>query len=131
MISHFNSLKALFTNFLTPKLTLELCNPLDCWLDWLILTNHQANHKYCGLTLELKSWWIRPFVFGLSIVRHVIQCCDNKRWCLFSWTFFFYIASISTMSWASCSLYFPAAFISPNKAFKFVQSKRSYFLPSH
>ena len=46
----------LFTKFLTPGLTCEFCNPLGNWLNWWILTNHQAEYKIRGLTRELKSW---------------------------------------------------------------------------
>ena len=56
-------LRALFTKFLTPGLTHEFCAPLDDWLDWLNLTNHQANYKIRGLTRELKFWWIRLWEF--------------------------------------------------------------------
>ena len=52
------TLWALFTNFLTPVLTREFCNPLDNWLESISPTNHPADYKIRGLTQELKSWWI-------------------------------------------------------------------------
>ena len=54
--AEIETLRALFTKFLTPGLTREFCNPLDDWLDWLIPANHQADYKIRGLTQELKSW---------------------------------------------------------------------------
>ena len=57
------SLRALFTKFLTPELTHELCNPLNDWLDWWIPTNHRTDYTIRGSTRELKVWWIRPLVF--------------------------------------------------------------------
>ena len=50
------SFRVLFTNFLTPGLTCELCNPLDDWLESAGLTNHPAGHVIRGLTQELKIW---------------------------------------------------------------------------
>ena len=54
------SLGALFTKFLTPGLTRQLCNTLDVWLKSTSPTNHPAVYTIRGLTRELKSWWIRP-----------------------------------------------------------------------
>ena len=53
------SLGALFTKFLTPGLTRQLCNTLDVWLKSTSPTNHPAVYIIRGLTRELKSWWIR------------------------------------------------------------------------
>ena len=50
------SLRALFTNFLTPGLTCEFCNLLDDWLESTSPINHPVDYKIRGLTRELKSW---------------------------------------------------------------------------
>ena len=42
--------RALFIKFLTPRLTHELDNPLDDWLNWLNPTKHQA----CYLNSQIK-----------------------------------------------------------------------------
>ena len=55
--------RALFTNFLTPGLTREFCNPLDDWLDWLIPTNHQAGYLIRKLTPGWSLSLLLP-VFG-------------------------------------------------------------------
>ena len=50
------TLRALFTNFLTPGLILEFFNPLDDWLESTSPTNHPADYKIRGLTQEFKIW---------------------------------------------------------------------------
>ena len=55
-------LRALFTNFLTPVLAREFCNPLDYWLESTSPTNHPLNCIIQGLTWELKIWWIRTIM---------------------------------------------------------------------
>ena len=59
--------RTLFTKFLTPGLTHELCNPLDDWLDWLISTSHQADYIIRRLTRELKVWWIKAMERATAI----------------------------------------------------------------
>ena len=49
----FKISRALFTSFLTPGLTLELYNPLDDWLDWLISTMDVLSN---GLSISVKKW---------------------------------------------------------------------------
>ena len=39
-----NILRALFTKFLTPSLTQELCNPLNVCLHWLVPTNQRTDY---------------------------------------------------------------------------------------
>ena len=48
--------RALFTNFLTPVLTREFCNPLDDWLESTSPTNNPADYKIRVLTSESKNW---------------------------------------------------------------------------
>ena len=50
------TLRALFTNFLTPRLTYELDNPLDDWLELISPTNHPAGYIIPCLIRELKIW---------------------------------------------------------------------------
>ena len=40
----FNCLRALFNKFFNTRLTTELGNLLNDWLDWLITTNHRATY---------------------------------------------------------------------------------------
>ena len=47
---------ALFTKFLTPRLTYKLYNPLDEWLELINPTSHPTDYKIQGLTQELKCW---------------------------------------------------------------------------
>ena len=68
MVSQKNLIWAFFTKFLTPGLTSKLGNPLDVWLDRLILTNHLANHLIRRLIQELKILWIRALVFSLIFI---------------------------------------------------------------
>ena len=57
------TIKALFTKFLIPRLTHELGNSLDDWFDWLIQTKHFAGYLPRWLTPELKIWGIRSLGF--------------------------------------------------------------------
>ena len=50
------TLRALFTNCLTPMLTRELYNQFDDWLEATRTTNHPVCYIICGLTRELKIW---------------------------------------------------------------------------
>ena len=48
--------RALFTNFLAPGLTRELCSTLDDWLESTSPTNHPAVYVIRELIREFKSW---------------------------------------------------------------------------
>ena len=76
-------LKPLFTKLLTPGLTCELCNPFDDWLESTCQTNHPEDYIICGLTRELKVWWIRPIMYWLYkdvwSFRKVCQCECTKK----------------------------------------------------
>ena len=63
-----NTIWALFNKFLTPGLTYKLCNPLDDWLDWLILTNHRMGYIIRRLIRKLKVWWIRAYIKHLLFI---------------------------------------------------------------
>ena len=51
-----NRHRPLFTKFLTPGLTRELCNQRNDWLESTSSTNHPADYIIRGLTQELKIW---------------------------------------------------------------------------
>ena len=55
-ISKDSTLRTLFTNFLSPGLTCDLCNTLHDWLKPTSATNHPAGYIIGELTRELKSW---------------------------------------------------------------------------
>ena len=48
------TLRALFTKFLVPRLTRELCDQLDDWLDLLIPPNHRTDYITRRLAWLLK-----------------------------------------------------------------------------
>ena len=62
------TLRALFTNFLTPGLTYKLDNPLDDWLESNSPTNHPAGYIIHGFIQELKNWWISPLVYWKDLI---------------------------------------------------------------
>ena len=47
---------ALFTKVLTPRLTCELCNPLDDWFESTSLINHPAGYIISGLIREFVNF---------------------------------------------------------------------------
>ena len=63
--------RTLFTKFLTPRLTQELCYPLDDWLDWLIPANHRTDYIIRRLIRELNVWWIRAYFCYPRFVSYV------------------------------------------------------------
>ena len=54
------TLRPLFTKFLILRLTFELDNLRNDWLESAGPINHPAGYLIHELTPELKFWWVRP-----------------------------------------------------------------------